>query len=111
MIVDSGKYYLYRHIHLDTNEPFYIGVGTKTIRVYIRAFTKSNRNIFWKKISVAKKGKYSNKNKNVGSRKVQNMETGQIYRSIRAAAINSSVNISTLRRMIFRDRCKEFVII
>ena len=29
MIVDNGKYYLYRHIRLDINEPFYI--GTKKI--------------------------------------------------------------------------------
>jgi len=29
MIVDNGKYYLYRHIRLDKNEPFYIGIGTK----------------------------------------------------------------------------------
>lgn len=25
MIVDIGKYFLYRHIRLDKNEPFYIG--------------------------------------------------------------------------------------
>lgn len=24
-----GKHYLYRHIRLDKNEPFYIGIGTK----------------------------------------------------------------------------------
>ena len=29
MIEDQGKYYLYRHIRLDTNEPFYIGIGKK----------------------------------------------------------------------------------
>ena len=29
MIVENGKYYLYRHIRLDKNEPFYIGIGTK----------------------------------------------------------------------------------
>lgn len=29
MIVDQGKYYLYRHIRPDKNEPFYIGIGTK----------------------------------------------------------------------------------
>lgn len=27
MLVDEGKYYLYRHIRLDKNEPFYIGIG------------------------------------------------------------------------------------
>jgi len=25
----ENKYYLYRHIRLDSNKPFYIGVGTK----------------------------------------------------------------------------------
>lgn len=29
MIVSNGKYYLYRHIRLDTNEVFYVGIGTK----------------------------------------------------------------------------------
>jgi hypothetical protein len=26
---EQGKHYLYQHIRLDTNEPFYIGIGTK----------------------------------------------------------------------------------
>lgn len=30
MIVDNGKYYLYRHIRLDKNEPFYIGIGSRS---------------------------------------------------------------------------------
>lgn len=29
MINTDAKYYLYRHIRLDKNEPFYIGIGTK----------------------------------------------------------------------------------
>jgi hypothetical protein len=28
------KHYLYRHIRLDKNEPFYIGIGTKQPRIY-----------------------------------------------------------------------------
>lgn len=58
MIVDNGKYYLYRHIRLDKNEPFYIGVGTKSKRVlttegkvsYTRAFEKYRRNKIWASI-------------------------------------------------------------
>lgn len=56
MIVDIGKYYLYRHIRLDTNKPFYIGIGTKkdynTFKsIYARAFEKkSGRNKYWKNI-------------------------------------------------------------
>lgn len=55
MIVAEGKYYLYRHIRLDKNEPFYIGVGTKKtgktfIQIYIRAFTKHDKRSLWKRI-------------------------------------------------------------
>lgn len=38
--------YVYRHIRIDKNEPFYIGIG-KTIK---RAYSKKNRNIHWKRI-------------------------------------------------------------
>lgn len=50
------KYYLYRHIRLDTNKPFYIGIGTKgnnynTIRSeYKRAYQKWGRNQHWKRV-------------------------------------------------------------
>lgn len=55
MIVSEGKYYLYRHIRLDKNEPFYVGVGTKKkgntfIQVYVRAYTRHDRRIIWKRI-------------------------------------------------------------
>jgi len=48
-------YFLYRHIRLDKNEPFYIGVGTCDMKNntfksrYFRAYTK-NRNKHWKNI-------------------------------------------------------------
>jgi hypothetical protein len=55
MIKDNGKYFIYRHIRLDTNEVFYIGVGTKyydkraiNCNVYRRAFLKVVRNPFGK---------------------------------------------------------------
>jgi hypothetical protein len=41
--------YLYRHIRLDKNEPFYIGIGSDS--AYKRAYEKSNRNKYWKNIS------------------------------------------------------------
>lgn len=56
MLVEDGKYYLYRHVRLDTNKPFYIGIGTKLegtktyLSQYRRAYTKSNRNSYWKSI-------------------------------------------------------------
>jgi hypothetical protein len=28
-ICNNGQHYLYRHVRLDNNEPFYIGIGTK----------------------------------------------------------------------------------
>lgn len=57
MITPGGKYYLYRHIRLDKNVPFYIGVGTKgkrqswvTSAIYHRAYEKSGRNQLWHNI-------------------------------------------------------------
>lgn len=55
------KFYVYRHIRLDNNTPFYIGVGTKKLgensskfskfsSEYERAFKKSGRNNLWKSI-------------------------------------------------------------
>ncbi len=44
--------YLYKHIRLDNNEPFYIGIGEDSIKnqgKYKRANSK-NRNKFWKNI-------------------------------------------------------------
>lgn len=53
MITDSGKYYLYRHIRLDKNQVFYIGIGSKTktdYKYYKRAHKIHGRNNFWKNI-------------------------------------------------------------
>jgi hypothetical protein len=44
------NYYLYRHIRLDKNEPFYIGIGHTDNNKYNRAYTKNKRNDFWKNI-------------------------------------------------------------
>lgn len=50
------KYYVYRHIRLDTGLPFYIGIGTKGknyntyFTEYRRAFSSYKRNIHWKRI-------------------------------------------------------------
>jgi DNA-binding transcriptional regulator YiaG len=41
--------YLYRHIRLDKNEPFYIGIGSDDI--YQRANSKTHRNNHWKSIT------------------------------------------------------------
>jgi len=40
--------YVYRHIRLDKNEPFYIGIGSDI--TYKRANEKARRNNIWKKI-------------------------------------------------------------
>lgn len=40
--------YVYRHIRLDKNEPFYIGIGTDN--KYSRAYSKDSRNKIWQKI-------------------------------------------------------------
>lgn len=49
------KHYLYRHIRLDTNQVFYIGIGTKGTNdnkysYYTRAHVRSQRSLFWKRI-------------------------------------------------------------
>jgi hypothetical protein len=57
MLVANGKYYLYRHIRLDKEAPFYVGIGSKNglhfaseSNEYARAFATKKRNIFWQKI-------------------------------------------------------------
>lgn len=47
---NSPMAYLYRHIRLDKNEPFYIGIG-KDDGVYKRARHKTKRNPIWKNIT------------------------------------------------------------
>jgi len=44
------RYYIYRHIRLDNNETFYIGIGKLTKKGYTRAYNKNKRNKFWKNI-------------------------------------------------------------
>lgn len=41
--------YVYRHIRLDKNEPFYIGIG-KDESTFKRAHNKASRNTIWKRI-------------------------------------------------------------
>jgi hypothetical protein len=41
--------YLYRHIRLDKNEPFYIGISNKNDG-YKRAYSKKDRNSIWHRI-------------------------------------------------------------
>jgi hypothetical protein len=42
--------YIYRHIRVDKNEPFYIGIGSDSKGKYERAFDYSHRHSFWKNI-------------------------------------------------------------
>jgi len=59
MIFKNAHYYLYSHIRLDNNEPFYIGIGKKRIdreilsynAEYERAFCKTIRNPIWENIT------------------------------------------------------------
>jgi hypothetical protein len=51
-----NQFYLYRHIRLDKNEVFYVGIGKKPKKYnghrteYKRAFTSYKRTKFWKQI-------------------------------------------------------------
>lgn len=47
--------YVYRHIRLDKNQPFYIGIGIKDDN-FARAYNKNNRSGFWK--TIQKKTEY-----------------------------------------------------
>jgi len=62
MIIEEGKYYLYRHIRLDKNEPFYIGIGTKKNNKwkssYERSYSKKGRNKIWNDIVNKNENKY-----------------------------------------------------
>lgn len=51
---DNGKHYLYTHLRLDTNEIFYVGIGTKYNhnKDYTRAKARgSQRNTIWRGIT------------------------------------------------------------
>jgi hypothetical protein len=58
----SVKYYVYRHIRLDKNEPFYIGIGTKPndynnwSEEYGRACNRTERHAAW--LSIVEKTDY-----------------------------------------------------
>ena len=43
--------YLYRHIRLDKNKPFYIGIGSDNKGQYKRAYNKKGRSYSWKDIT------------------------------------------------------------
>lgn len=49
-IVKNGKYYLYRWIRIDKNEPFYVGIGTKQKGYYSRLFDLKSKNKIFKDI-------------------------------------------------------------
>jgi hypothetical protein len=42
--------YLYRHIRLDKNIPFYIGIGKSDDGQFKRAYSVKNRNVYWNNI-------------------------------------------------------------
>jgi hypothetical protein len=46
--------YIYRHIRLDKNQPFYVGIGedlSQHIGLYKRAYNVGSRSLFWKNIT------------------------------------------------------------
>lgn len=48
MQIYNAMHYVYRHIRLDKNEPFYIGIGSD--KSFCRAHSKKNRNRYWHNI-------------------------------------------------------------
>ncbi|MES2287387.1 MAG: hypothetical protein V4547_16965 [Bacteroidota bacterium] len=62
MIVDNGKYYVYRHLRDDKNEPFYIGIGSRSEKEikngkYIRGCSSRTRNKYW--VNIVSKTNYT----------------------------------------------------
>jgi hypothetical protein len=45
----DAKWYVYRHRRADTNDIFYIGLGSS--KYYARSYTKYGRNKMWKNIN------------------------------------------------------------
>lgn len=43
-------FYVYRHIRIDTNQVFYIGIGIKYKNKYVRVYDTTNRNKFWRNV-------------------------------------------------------------
>lgn len=52
--MEEKTWYVYRHIRLDKNEPFYIGIGSQP--KFARAYNKHRRNSIWQ--SIVKKTQY-----------------------------------------------------
>lgn len=55
-LLREESFYLYRHIRLDTNQVFYVGIGKKSkigshAKEYARAYEKYNRSAFWRRIA------------------------------------------------------------
>lgn len=44
--------YVYRHIRLDKNQPFYIGIGVDEGGNYKRAYNFIKRNNYWKNVVI-----------------------------------------------------------
>ena len=47
--MEENKWYVYKHIREDKNEPFYIGIGF--IKNHKRAYESCGRSGFWERIS------------------------------------------------------------
>lgn len=45
-----NNWYVYRHIRLDNNEPFYIGIGNKSKYARAYEFKPDKRNVMWSRI-------------------------------------------------------------
>ena len=78
---------VYRHIRLDTNDVFYIGIeldSKNKISASAKGFSKSARKNAFEKLS----------------KKVIDIELNIIYNSIREASLNSNFSETTIRRFL-----------
>lgn len=48
LVINANTCYVYRHVRLDKNVPFYIGIGSDAY--YYRAHYAKKRNLYWNQI-------------------------------------------------------------
>lgn len=83
------KFYIYRHIRLDTGTPFYVG---KRSRKAILSGPKEERVLRAKKASAAAA--------KLKSEKVVNIKTGEIFNSIKEASKTTKYSNTQLGRIL-----------
>jgi len=96
--------YVYRHIRLDKNEPFYIGIGSEEFKKYLSEINSGSKHPrYGKSVSQETRDRLSvaiSKAYNPRSRKVIDTSTGKQYKCILDAVQDSIYQYGTLYRKL-----------